>query len=77
MLIYAGRIDGFTAALSAWLRTLDAPICKLSPNRTEKRFQPYSAEEIRAMREAMKRFSWQCYIRWYFARIASQEMPVT
>jgi|SRR6516225_9809061 len=54
------------ATLSRWLRTPDAPICKLSLFATEKRRRPYSAKEIRAMRQTIKRYSPQCYIRLFY-----------
>jgi hypothetical protein len=52
--------------LSGWLKTPDAPICEISPYASEKRCCPYSAEEIRVMRDAMKRYSWRCYIRLFY-----------
>lgn len=54
------------ATLSRWLKTPDAPICELSPNRTEKRSRPYSAEEIGALRETMGRCSWQSYLGLFY-----------
>jgi hypothetical protein len=47
------------AALSQWFKAPDAPICEISPNWAEKRCRPYSAKEIRTVRDAMKRYSWQ------------------
>jgi endonuclease/exonuclease/phosphatase (EEP) superfamily protein YafD len=53
-------------ALSGWLKTPDAPICEISPYVFEKCCRPYSAKEIRVMRDAMKRYSWRCYIRLFY-----------
>ena len=52
--------------LSRWLKMPDAPICEHSPNVHEKRSRPYSAQEIRVMRKAMKRYSWKSYIRLFY-----------
>jgi hypothetical protein len=54
------------ATLLRWLRTPDAPICELSPNRAEKRCRRHSAEEIRTMRETMKRNCWQACSRLFY-----------
>jgi hypothetical protein len=54
------------ATLSGWLETPDAPICEISPYKLEKSCRPYSAEEVRAMRNAMKRHSWQTYSRLFY-----------
>jgi hypothetical protein len=48
--------------LSGWLKKPDAPIWELSLNSAEKRRRPYTVEEIRAMRETMKRYAPRCYI---------------
>jgi hypothetical protein len=54
------------ANLSRWLKTPDAPICELSLHSHDKRSRPYTGEEIQAMRYAMKRCSWQSYIRVFY-----------
>jgi hypothetical protein len=54
------------AILSRWLKTPDAPICELSLDTRDKRSRPYSREEIQAMRNTMKRYSWQSYIRVFY-----------
>jgi hypothetical protein len=50
------------AALLQWLKTPDSPICEISPNRTEK-LSALLGKKIRALRETMKRYRWQCCMR--------------
>jgi hypothetical protein len=52
--------------LSGWLKNPNAPICELSLNYGEKRRRPYTVEEIRAMRETMKRYAPRCYITLFY-----------
>ena len=66
ILTYAKRIDFFERDLSRWLKTPDAPICELSLETCDKRTRPYSREEIRDMRDNLKRLSWQSYIRVFY-----------
>jgi hypothetical protein len=54
------------AVLSRWLKRPDAPICEISPNASEKRSRPYSTEEIRTMRQTMKRYAPRCYITLFY-----------
>jgi hypothetical protein len=54
------------ATLSRWLKTPAAPICEISLHMRDECARPYSREEIRAMRDTMKRLSWQSYIRVFY-----------
>jgi hypothetical protein len=52
--------------LSLWLKTPDVPICEISLVAGDRRARPHSSMEIQAMRQTMKRYSWQCYIRLFY-----------
>jgi hypothetical protein len=45
-------------ALKRWLQTPDDPICEISLNYGEKRNRPYRPDEIRKMRDFLKRHAY-------------------
>jgi hypothetical protein len=53
-------------ALKRWLQTPDASISEISLNYGEKRNRPYTADEIRQMRDLLKRHAWWIYIGIFY-----------
>jgi hypothetical protein len=53
------------AALSRWLNTPDAPICKINPNPGETRNRSYTTEEIQRMKDDLKRLAPATYERLF------------
>jgi hypothetical protein len=53
-------------ALKQWLQTPDAPICEISLNYSEKRNRPYTPDEIRKMRDFLKRHAFWIYIGIFY-----------
>jgi hypothetical protein len=52
--------------LRRWLQTPDAPICEISLNCGEKRNRPYTPDEIRKMRDFLKRHAWWTYVGLFY-----------
>jgi len=48
--------------LKQWLQTPNKPICEISLNYGEKRNRPYTPDEIRKMRDFLKRHAYSTYI---------------
>jgi hypothetical protein len=53
-------------ALKRWLQTPDAPICEISLNYGEKRNRPFTPDEIRTMRDLLRRHAAITYIRLFY-----------
>jgi hypothetical protein len=52
--------------LRRWLQRPDAPICEINPHSGDKRSRPYTKQEIKQMREFLKRHSWGSYIQIFY-----------